>query len=75
MATSGFVEMFLDVVAEPGAGAMEVLGDGVPLAMIEQGPVAVGGAFCSAAHPARTNTTPASGAATFPMDGIRITRR
>jgi hypothetical protein len=54
---------------------MEVLGDGVPLAMIEQGPVAVGGAFCSAAHPARTNTTPASGAATFPMDGIRITRR
>jgi hypothetical protein len=62
-----------EVVAEPLAGA--VLGAGVPLAMIEQGPAAVGGAFWTAAHPASTNTTPASGAVTLLRDGIRITRR
>ena len=55
--------------------AAEVLGAWVPLAMIEQGPAAVGGGFWTAAHPASTNTTPASGAAAFLKDGIRITRR
>jgi hypothetical protein len=64
-----------EVVAEPLAGAAEVLGAGVPLAMIEQGPGAVCGAFWTAAHPASTNTTPASGAVTLPGDGIRIRRR
>jgi len=64
-----------EVAAEPLAGAAEVLGAGVPLAMIEQGPAAVGGAFWTPAHPASTNTTPASGAVTFLRDGIRIIRR
>jgi hypothetical protein len=64
-----------EVAAEPLAGAAEVLGAGVPLAMIEQGPAAVGGAFWTAAHPASTNTTPTSGAVTFLRDGIRIIRR
>jgi hypothetical protein len=48
----------------------------VPFAVIEQGPATVvDGAFSSAAHPASTSTTPASGAAAFLKDGIRITRR
>jgi hypothetical protein len=64
-----------EVVAEPLAGAAEVLGAGVPLAMIEHGPAAVCGAFWTPAHPASTNTTPASGAVTLPGDGIRIRRR
>jgi hypothetical protein len=74
VATSGLVEMFLEVVA-PVAGAAGALGAGVPLATISQGPAATGGALSSAAHPASTNTTPASGAITFVRDGIRITRR
>jgi hypothetical protein len=67
--------MFREVVTDPGAAAAVVLGAGVPLAMIEQGPAAVGGALSSAAHPANTSTTPASGAVTSLRDGIRITRR
>ena len=66
--------MFLEVV-RPAGGAAVALGAGVPFGMIEQGPRAVGGAFSSAAHPASTSTTPASGAAAFLRDGIRITRR
>jgi hypothetical protein len=56
-------------------GAAEVVGAGVPFAMIEQGPAGVGATFSSAAHPASTNPTPASGAVTFLRGGIRITRR
>jgi hypothetical protein len=69
------VEMFRLVVTDPGAAAAVVLGAGVPLAMIEQGPATDGGAFSPAAQPARTNTTPVSGAATSLRDGIRISRR
>jgi hypothetical protein len=62
--------MFLEVVADPAAGATEVLGAGVPFATTEQGPAwAAGGVVSSAAHPARTKITAASGAR------IRITRR
>jgi hypothetical protein len=76
VATSGLVEMFFDVVADAVAGAADVLGAGVPLEMIEHGPAAVGGGVvCSVAHPANTKTTPASGAAAFLRDGIRISRR
>jgi hypothetical protein len=68
--------MFREVVTDPVAGAAEVFGAGVPFGMIEQGPATVvGGAFSSATHPANTSTTPASGAAAFLKDGIRITRR
>jgi len=57
-------------------GVADDFGAGVPFGMIEQGPATVvGGAFSSAAHPASTNTTPASGAAAFRRDGIRISRR
>jgi hypothetical protein len=62
--------MFLEVVADPEAGAADVLGAGVPFATIEQGPALVaGGVVSSAAHPAKTKITAASGAR------IRITRR
>jgi hypothetical protein len=67
--------MLREVVADAGAGAAVVLGAGVPFATIAHGPAAVGGAFCSALHPANTNTTPVSGAVTLRRDEIRITRR
>ena len=68
--------MFREVVTDPGEGLGGAFGAGLPFAMIEQGPATVvGGAFSSAAHPAYTSTTPASGAAAFLKDGIRITRR
>jgi hypothetical protein len=68
--------MFREVVAVAEAGAAaEVLGAGVPLATIAHGPAALGSAFSSAPHPARTSMTPVSGAITLVSDEIRITRR
>ena len=67
--------MCRDVVAPPAAGGVEVLGAGVPLSMIEQGPAAAGGALSSAAHPPSTKTTPASGATALMRVEIRIIRR
>jgi hypothetical protein len=68
--------MFREVVADAGAGAADVFGAGVPLSMMAHGAASLGaGGFSSAAHPASTNATPASGAATFLSDEVRITRR
>jgi hypothetical protein len=68
--------MLREVVTDPGEGLGGAFNTGVPFGMIEQGPATVvGGAFSSAPHPASIRTTPASGAAAFLKDGIRITRR
>ena len=67
--------MLREVVGAPAGAASEVFGAGVPFSTIAHGPAAAGGAFSSAPHPASTKTIPASGAATFRKDGIRITRR
>jgi len=74
--------MLREVVAAPGegaAGAADVLGAAVPLAVIAHGGAtldsAPGSVLSSLAHPARTNMTPVSGAITIRRVKIRIFRR
>jgi hypothetical protein len=64
-----------DPAADTPAGAADVLGAGVPLATISQGPAAAGGGPSSAPHPATTNTTLPRMAVTLANGVIGITRR